>query len=257
MSDDRVHYPCGCWMYPDGTMAVRAGCLMHGTGTTTSGRKIPPMPDAPDARLAAVVRRCLSVADADAIEAEMRALEANPGTTPHQMRLFMQHPMPCGHATGNLLTCDRPPFGCNACAALAAVDADARAIRRAALEEAAREAEEYAAIYEAGSSPANVATLIAARIRALGADGGTQGVTAHLFDGIRVLRLLGRCTDGAERGAGRHWHAVEGGVALCGARYGRWSAGWTEYQGERVTCPKCLRKMAARYHQGLLAELKA
>lgn len=52
---------------------------------------------------------------ADDVEAEMRALEANPATTVHQMRLFMQHPMPCGHAAGNLLTCDEPPYGCVVC----------------------------------------------------------------------------------------------------------------------------------------------
>lgn len=52
---------------------------------------------------------------ADAVEAEMRALEADPSTTVEQMRLFMQIPMPCGHAAGNLLTCDSPPFGCAVC----------------------------------------------------------------------------------------------------------------------------------------------
>lgn len=52
---------------------------------------------------------------ADAVEAEMRALEADPSTTIRQMRLFMQCPMPCGHAAGNLLTCPTPPFGCVIC----------------------------------------------------------------------------------------------------------------------------------------------
>ena len=57
----------------------------------------------------------LTQKQADEIEAEMRLLESNPATTIVQMRLFMQSPMPCGHAVGNLLTCDRPPFGCVIC----------------------------------------------------------------------------------------------------------------------------------------------
>lgn len=52
---------------------------------------------------------------ADNVEDEMRRLEADPATTLRQMRLFMQSPMPCGHAVGNLLTCPTPPFGCVVC----------------------------------------------------------------------------------------------------------------------------------------------
>lgn len=59
--------------------------------------------------------RLLSKGEADAVEAEMRALEADPATTAVQMRLFMQSSMPCGHAVGNLLTCPDPPFGCVSC----------------------------------------------------------------------------------------------------------------------------------------------
>lgn len=60
-------------------------------------------------------RNVLTREQADAIEAEMRALQADPATTVEQMRLFMQSPMPCRHAVGNLLTCDAPPFGCVIC----------------------------------------------------------------------------------------------------------------------------------------------
>ena len=48
-------------------------------------------------------------------EEELRRLEGDPATTVRQMRLFMQHPMECGHAVGDLLTCDVPPNGCAAC----------------------------------------------------------------------------------------------------------------------------------------------
>jgi len=57
----------------------------------------------------------LTKQQADEIEDEMRQLEANPETTIHQMRLFMQCPMPCGHAIGNLLTCPDLPYGCVIC----------------------------------------------------------------------------------------------------------------------------------------------
>lgn len=57
----------------------------------------------------------LTSEQADAIEAEMRRLEDDPGVTKRALRLFMQHLMPCGHAAGNLLTCPTPPFGCVIC----------------------------------------------------------------------------------------------------------------------------------------------
>lgn len=57
----------------------------------------------------------LTMAQAEQVEAEMRALEADPAVDKHALRLFMQFPMPCGHAAGNLLTCDSPPFGCVIC----------------------------------------------------------------------------------------------------------------------------------------------
>lgn len=57
----------------------------------------------------------LSAEEAGRIEEEMRQLERNPEVSKRALRLFMQHPMPCGHAAGNLLTCPDPPFGCLIC----------------------------------------------------------------------------------------------------------------------------------------------
>ena len=52
---------------------------------------------------------------ADEIEAEMRRLESDPTISKTELRLFLQFPMPCGHAAGNLLTCSEPPYGCVIC----------------------------------------------------------------------------------------------------------------------------------------------
>jgi hypothetical protein len=60
-------------------------------------------------------RRRLTLAQAEAAEAELRALEADPAVSKAALRLFLQAPMPCGHAAGNLLTCPTPPFGCVIC----------------------------------------------------------------------------------------------------------------------------------------------
>lgn len=62
---------------------------------------------------------------------------------------------------------------------------------------------------------------------------------------IECRRLAGRCTDGAERGKGQLFHAVPtiSNTALCGAKPGRHSAGWSETVGQDITCPKCLRKL--------------
>ena len=58
--------------------------------------------------------------------------------------------------------------------------------------------------------------------------------------------LAGRCASGAEGGRGRLFHAVPrySGTALCGATYGRRSAGWSQWPGDAVTCPRCLRKLS-------------
>lgn len=67
-----------------------------------------------------------------------------------------------------------------------------------------------------------------------------------------VLCLAGRCADdttsrhnkGTDRG--RLYHSVpqHSGVAICGATYGRRSAGWSTHPGTEVTCPRCLKKLA-------------
>jgi hypothetical protein len=59
--------------------------------------------------------RVLTLPEADAIEAEMRRVQNDPSFSKEAVRLFMQAPMPCGHAAGNLMTCDREPFGCVIC----------------------------------------------------------------------------------------------------------------------------------------------
>jgi hypothetical protein len=61
------------------------------------------------------VTNALTEEQAEMVEQEMRRLESDPQASKAALRLFMQHPMPCGHAAGNLLTCDRPPFGCVIC----------------------------------------------------------------------------------------------------------------------------------------------
>lgn len=59
--------------------------------------------------------------------------------------------------------------------------------------------------------------------------------------------LTGRCRTGSERG-GHLAHAVPGDswyeTALCGAKPGKRSNGWSEYRPEAVTCPKCLARLA-------------
>lgn len=65
----------------------------------------------------AAPRRPLTKVRAEEIEAEMRRLESDPTVSKRALRLFMQAPMDCGHATGELMTCADPPFGCAACLA--------------------------------------------------------------------------------------------------------------------------------------------
>jgi hypothetical protein len=67
---------------------------------------------------------------------------------------------------------------------------------------------------------------------------------------LQFLRLAGRCANGAERDGGSKYHAVAGYVALCGAKPGRRSAGWSLYPGDMVTCPRCRRKLEADDYDG-------
>ena len=57
----------------------------------------------------------LTEVQANLWEAKMRALENEPQVSKRELRLFMQSLMQCGHAVGNLLTCDTPPWGCVIC----------------------------------------------------------------------------------------------------------------------------------------------
>jgi hypothetical protein len=59
-------------------------------------------------------------------------------------------------------------------------------------------------------------------------------------------RLTGRCANGYQRDRGTRIHALPIGsqIAICGATYGRRSAGWSEWNEQEVTCPKCVRKLS-------------
>lgn len=59
-----------------------------------------------------------------------------------------------------------------------------------------------------------------------------------------IRKKTGRLTDGYERGKGVLFHAVVCETALCGAKPGRLSAGWSIEQGDKVTCDKCLKKLS-------------
>lgn len=50
-------------------------------------------------------------------EAEMRTIETDPDISKAAMRVFMQLPMECGHAVGNLMTGSTTPHRCAICAA--------------------------------------------------------------------------------------------------------------------------------------------
>lgn len=72
--------------------------------------------------------------------------------------------------------------------------------------------------------------------------------------GYAVRMLAGRCVNGSELGSGTRWHAVPIGehgmawTALCGAKPGRRSAGWSSWivRGQAVTCPRCSKKLEAK-----------
>jgi hypothetical protein len=71
-------------------------------------------------------------------------------------------------------------------------------------------------------------------------------------EGYSIRKLFGRCANGAERDQGTRWHLIPTpkpneytiyGPALCGAKPGRTANGFNHYDGEKVTCPKCLKKV--------------
>ena len=76
------------------------------------------------------------------------------------------------------------------------------------------------------------------------------------FQQLEPAKLAGRCANGYERGKGSVIHAVPHSdmlvkngwcldSAICGAKPGPRSAGWSHRADQPITCPKCLRKLAA------------
>jgi hypothetical protein len=67
--------------------------------------------------------------------------------------------------------------------------------------------------------------------------------------GTAILRMTGRCRSGGDS-TGTRYHAVPDGrpeswqLALCGAKPGERSNGWSTRIGDAVTCPRCLKRMA-------------
>lgn len=65
--------------------------------------------------------------------------------------------------------------------------------------------------------------------------------------GYQVLELAGRCANGSQLDSGTLWHALRDGEywAVCGAKPGRRSAGWSAYTKphQPVTCPRCIKKL--------------
>ena len=67
-----------------------------------------------------------------------------------------------------------------------------------------------------------------------------------------AVRMLGRCANGYERDGGVKYHAKPryGWAAICGAKPGKRSAGWSDYPDTMkpvtfVTCPQCRRKLSS------------
>lgn len=68
-------------------------------------------------------------------------------------------------------------------------------------------------------------------------------------------RLAGRCSNGGELDGGRRVHLVEAFEhghaerALCGATYGRLSAGWAPSSGP-ASCGRCVDRWVKRHARG-------
>src|SRR5690242_14275392 len=75
-----------------------------------------------------------------------------------------------------------------------------------------------------------------------------QQCTKEKEQGYEILSMLGRLANGAEFQKGVLFHAVKFGSfkAMCGAKPGRRSVGWTfdpQSHGREVTCPRCVKKI--------------
>jgi hypothetical protein len=65
-----------------------------------------------------------------------------------------------------------------------------------------------------------------------------------------IARMMGRCSNGAERDSGSLYHAIpkSSWKALCGKAPGKRSAGWADRENDKsVNCPSCLRKLRKAY----------
>ena len=62
--------------------------------------------------------------EAETVELALERLEQDSSVTKTELRLFLQSAMPCGHAVGNLLTCEEPPYGCVVCNTIASQRAE-------------------------------------------------------------------------------------------------------------------------------------
>jgi DNA-directed RNA polymerase subunit RPC12/RpoP len=85
--------------------------------------------------------------------------------------------------------------------------------------------------------------------------------------GYEALTLTGRCANGAERDRGKLYHAVAyhegllygyyGHPAVCGAKPGRRSNGWSDCKGRDVTCPRCAKKLEKERQEREQADAEA
>ncbi len=71
---------------------------------------------------------------------------------------------------------------------------------------------------------------------------------AAIDRGYDIVMLAGRCANGSELGKGVLFHAQRIGEyeAVCGAKPGRLSVGWSTWKPStrEVTCQKCLKKLS-------------
>lgn len=60
---------------------------------------------------------------------------------------------------------------------------------------------------------------------------------------MEILMMAGPLRNGAERGKGTAWHAVERGRSLCG-RFPK--IDWSDWKPDdrKITCERCIKKLA-------------